>query len=182
MQRSRDRLILSKKYCHGGCPRKKGTGWRFPDNMDSSQQRSFTPSTHSRVGYCGADELRTIRKFRVGLLEQLEQLETEQYQVALSIVEVHRRLYTLARVKSWSLPGGRLRSYSDEATGKKLVSGLTAKLTNTKVELIEGYCLKCKSKSGIKDASRMTMKNGRPRAHGFCVVCNTRMSTITMAQ
>ena len=58
--------------------------------------------------------MRTIQKFRAGLLEQLEQLEKEQYQIALSIVEAHRRLYTLAQVKSWSLPGGRLRSYSDE--------------------------------------------------------------------
>ncbi len=58
--------------------------------------------------------MRTLRKFRVGLLEQLEQLETEQYQNALSIVETQRRLYTLAQVKSWSLPEGRLRSYSAE--------------------------------------------------------------------
>ncbi len=46
-----------------------------------------------------------MRKLRLSLLEQLEQLETEQYQTAVAIIEVHRLLYTLAQVKSWSLPG-----------------------------------------------------------------------------
>ncbi len=46
-----------------------------------------------------------MREMRLNLLEQLRRLETEQYQNAVATVEVHRRLYTLAQVKSWSLPG-----------------------------------------------------------------------------
>ena len=46
-----------------------------------------------------------MRELRLRLLEQLGQLETKQYQNAVATVEVHRRLYTLAQVKSWSLPG-----------------------------------------------------------------------------
>ena len=46
-----------------------------------------------------------MRKMRLSLLERLEQLETEQYQNTVAIIEVHRRLYTLPQVKSWSLPG-----------------------------------------------------------------------------
>jgi len=46
-----------------------------------------------------------MRELRLRLLEQLGQLETKQYQNAVDTVEVHRRLYTLAQVKSWSLPG-----------------------------------------------------------------------------
>ena len=45
-----------------------------------------------------------MRKMRLSLLNQLERLETEQYQNAVAIIEVHRRLHTLAQVKSWSLP------------------------------------------------------------------------------
>ncbi len=63
----------------------------------------------------------------------------------------------------------------------RLVTGIIGKLTHTKAELVEGYCLKCKSRRGIKNATRVTMKNGRPRTQGFCVVCNTRMSTMTLA-
>ncbi len=63
----------------------------------------------------------------------------------------------------------------------QLVTGLIGKLTHAKVELIEGYCLKCKSKQGLKNATLVTMKNGRPRTQGVCVVCNTRMSTMTIA-
>jgi len=123
-----------------------------------------------------------MRKMRLRLLERLEQLEAEQYQNAVAIIEVHRRLYTLAQVKSWTLPGaGRLGICSEREAGMQLVTGLIGRLKNSKVELIEGYCLKCKSKRGIKNAAQVTMKNGRPRTQGICVVCNTRMSTITKA-
>ncbi len=122
-----------------------------------------------------------MREMRLRLLEQLGQLETEQYQNAVATAEVHRRLYTLAQVKSWSLPGAGPLSCSDGETPMQMVTRLMGKLTNTKVELIGGYCLRCKSKQGIKNATQVTMKNGRPRTQGFCVVCNTRMSTMTLA-
>ncbi len=123
-----------------------------------------------------------MREMRLRLLEQLGQLETEEYQNAVATVEVHRRLYTLAQVKSWSLPGaGPLNTCSKAEARMQMVTRLMGKLTRTKVELIEGYCLRCKSKQGIKNATQVTMKNGRPRTQGFCVVCNTRMSTMTLA-
>ena len=118
---------------------------------------------------------------RLCLLEQLEQLEREQYQNAVATTEVQRRLYTLAQVKSWSLPGATLSIRSEREAGTPLVTGHIGRLTNSKVELIEGYCLKCKSKRGIKNAAQVTMKNGRPMTQGICVVCSTRMSTITKA-
>ncbi len=123
-----------------------------------------------------------MREMRLRLLEQLGQLETEQYQNAVATVEVHRRLYILAQVKSWSLPGaGPLRTCSKREGRMQMVTRLMGKLTHTKVELIQGYCLKCKSKQGIKNANQVIMKNGRPRTQGVCVVCNTRMSTMTLA-
>ena len=123
-----------------------------------------------------------MRKLRLSLLEQLEQLETEQYRTAVAIIEVHRRLYTLAQVKSWSLPGAsRLRTSSDKSAGMQLATGLIGKLTHTKGELIEGYCLKCESRRGTKNATQLSMKNGRLRTQGCCLACNTRISTITKA-
>ncbi len=123
-----------------------------------------------------------MREMRLRLLEQLGQLETEQYQNAVATVEVHRRLYILAQVKSWSLPGaGPLRTCSKREGRMQMVTRLMGKLTHTKVELIQGYCLKCKSKQEIKNATQVTMKNGRPRTQGVCVVCNARMSTMTLA-
>ena len=64
----------------------------------------------------------------------------------------------------------------------QLLNGLIGKLTHAKVELVEGYCLKCKERRGIKNATQVTMKNGRSRTQGSCAVCNTRMSIITKAQ
>lgn len=61
----------------------------------------------------------------------------------------------------------------------QMLTGLMGKLTHTKAELLEGYCLRCKSKQGIKKATQVIMKNGRPRTQGICVVCNARMSTMT---
>ena len=123
-----------------------------------------------------------MRKLRLSLLEQLEQMETEQYQTAMAIIEIHRRLYTLAQVKSWSLPGaGRPSTSSEKPEGMQVATGLIGELTPTMDELIQGYCLKCKSKRGIKNATQLSMKNGRPRTQGFCVACNTRISTITKA-
>ena len=63
-----------------------------------------------------------MRKLRLSLLQQLEQLETEQYGIAVDITEAHRRLYTLAEVKSWSLPGaGRLGTSSEKEAGAQSI-------------------------------------------------------------
>jgi len=36
-----------------------------------------------------------------------------------------------------------------------------------------GYCMKCKSKQELKDASEVTMKNGRKAMRGACAVCGS---------
>ncbi len=40
---------------------------------------------------------------------------------------------------------------------------------------VEAYCVKCKAKREIKDAQKVTLKNGRPAAKGTCPVCGTGM-------
>ena len=35
------------------------------------------------------------------------------------------------------------------------------------------YCVKCKSSVEIKDAEKVTMKNGRPAMKGKCSKCGT---------
>ena len=37
----------------------------------------------------------------------------------------------------------------------------------------EGYCVKCRTKSKIVDAVKVTMKNGRPAIKGKCSKCGT---------
>ena len=41
-----------------------------------------------------------------------------------------------------------------------------------------GYCVKCKAKKEMKDASKITMKNGRNAMKGKCVDCGTGMFRI----
>lgn len=41
-----------------------------------------------------------------------------------------------------------------------------------------GYCVKCKSKKEMKDAKKVTMKNGRPAMKGCCPDCGTGMYKI----
>lgn len=40
------------------------------------------------------------------------------------------------------------------------------------------YCVKCKAKSEMKDAKKVTMKNGRPAMKGTCTKCGTGMYKI----
>jgi len=41
-----------------------------------------------------------------------------------------------------------------------------------------GYCVKCKEKREMKDATKVTMKNGRNAMKGKCSVCNCGMYKI----
>lgn len=43
---------------------------------------------------------------------------------------------------------------------------------------MEGYCLKCKAKKEMKDAAKVTMKNGREAMKGKCPTCGTGMFKI----
>ena len=38
---------------------------------------------------------------------------------------------------------------------------------------MEAYCVKCKKKTEIQNAEKVTMKNGRPAMKGKCPDCGT---------
>ena len=42
----------------------------------------------------------------------------------------------------------------------------------------KGYCVKCKSKTEMKDSKKVTMKNGRNAMKGKCCDCGTGMYKI----
>jgi hypothetical protein len=41
-----------------------------------------------------------------------------------------------------------------------------------------GYCVKDKEKVEMKDAKRITMKNGKPATQGVCPKCGTKVFRI----
>lgn len=43
---------------------------------------------------------------------------------------------------------------------------------------MEGYCVKCKSKKDMKNATEVVMKNGRKAMKGECPSCGTGMFRI----
>jgi hypothetical protein len=43
---------------------------------------------------------------------------------------------------------------------------------------MDGWCVKCKKKSEMKDAKEVTMKNGRKAMKGTCTKCGTGMYKI----
>jgi len=43
---------------------------------------------------------------------------------------------------------------------------------------MQAYCMKCRAKREMKDAKRITMKNGKPATQGVCPVCGTKMFRI----
>lgn len=43
---------------------------------------------------------------------------------------------------------------------------------------MEAYCFRCRSKREIRNAQRVTLKNGRPATQGVCPVCNTKVFRI----
>ena len=44
--------------------------------------------------------------------------------------------------------------------------------------MTEAYCVKCKEKREMKDAKKVTMKNGKPATKGICPVCGCGMYRI----
>jgi Domain of unknown function (DUF5679) len=48
--------------------------------------------------------------------------------------------------------------------------------------MAEYYCVKCKTKREMKDAERVTMKNGKPALKGKCSVCGTTINSILGAE
>jgi len=45
-------------------------------------------------------------------------------------------------------------------------------------ELMQAYCMKCRTKREMKDAKSIVMKNRRPATQGTCPVCGTKMFRI----
>jgi predicted RNA-binding Zn-ribbon protein involved in translation (DUF1610 family) len=41
--------------------------------------------------------------------------------------------------------------------------------------VMEGYCVKCRSKKEIKNAKQTTLSNGRPATEGVCPDCGTKI-------
>lgn len=44
--------------------------------------------------------------------------------------------------------------------------------------MTEAYCVKCKAKVEIKDAQKVTLKNGKPATKGTCPKCGTKVFRI----
>ncbi len=44
--------------------------------------------------------------------------------------------------------------------------------------MVEGYCVKCKTKREMKEAKPTTLKNGRKATKGVCPTCGTKMFKI----
>lgn len=47
---------------------------------------------------------------------------------------------------------------------------------------VEAYCVKCKAKRMMKEATEITMKNGKPAVQGICPECGTKMFKIGKAK
>lgn len=43
---------------------------------------------------------------------------------------------------------------------------------------ITAFCFKCHTKKGLRNAERVTFKNGRAAIRGTCLVCGTKVSRI----
>jgi hypothetical protein len=46
---------------------------------------------------------------------------------------------------------------------------------------VEGYCLRCKTYREMRSPARVYTKNRKPRIHGYCTVCNAKMSRLVKA-
>jgi RNase P subunit RPR2 len=43
---------------------------------------------------------------------------------------------------------------------------------------MQAYCLKCRAKREMRNATKVTLKNGRPATQGTCPNCGTKMFRI----
>lgn len=51
-------------------------------------------------------------------------------------------------------------------------------VTGRLLHMAEGYCVKDKKKVEIKNAERITMKNGKPATQGICPECGGKVFRI----
>ena len=75
-----------------------------------------------------------------------------------------------------------LRPGTDADHGVRMVirqrSKAGAPLQEKEVQRMEAYCLKCRQKREMRNATPTTMKNGKPATTGTCPVCSTKMYRI----
>jgi hypothetical protein len=50
--------------------------------------------------------------------------------------------------------------------------------SETEEDTVQGYCLKCREKREMQDASEVTLKNGRAAIQGTCPVCGTKITVM----
>jgi DNA-directed RNA polymerase subunit RPC12/RpoP len=44
--------------------------------------------------------------------------------------------------------------------------------------MVQAYCVKCKAKVEMKNAQKVTLKNGKPATKGVCPKCGTKVFRI----
>ena len=54
-------------------------------------------------------------------------------------------------------------------------------ITNKEANMVQAYCMKCRTKKEMKDSKSITMKNGKPATQGTCPSCGTKMFRIGKA-
>ena len=47
--------------------------------------------------------------------------------------------------------------------------------------MAQAFCVKCRASKEIKNASQITLKNGRPATQGTCPTCGTKVFRIGKA-
>lgn len=50
------------------------------------------------------------------------------------------------------------------------------------IAMVQAYCVKCKAKREMKDATPVTLKNGKPATKGKCPTCGTTIMRIGAAK
>jgi len=59
-----------------------------------------------------------------------------------------------------------------------IIGGIVYRHTQKGGDLMQAYCMKCRTKREMKDTKAITMKNGKPATQGVCPVCGTKMFRI----
>ncbi len=61
------------------------------------------------------------------------------------------------------------------AMPERLVESEAEQRQELEIEKAEAYCVKCREKREMQNASRVVTKNGRNALEGVCPVCNTKL-------
>ena len=76
-----------------------------------------------------------------------------------------------------------LKRMEEKARAKQRPNVLKIKTSRSKpVANVSGYCMTCKAKRGLVNASSYTNKKGRPAVTGKCSTCNRKIFVFTKTQ